>query len=233
MASISEQLCVVVPVGQGDTSWRTLLIDLSTLPASAEIILSAVEPEPANFAALQSDCIPQLRWVFGAIGRADQQNRAAALSQQTWLWFLHADSRVTSEVFSALEQAQHNALNYFKLRFYDGPIWMPITEFGVALRCWLFKLPFGDQGFLLTRSCFECLGGFTALPISGAGSSGGEDIALVRTARLKGAKLSLLPAKIATSARKYQMYGWLHTTWLHLRITLRLARSHLKRPNAP
>lgn len=228
--AISKQLCVVVPIGPGDTSWRALLTDLSALIASAEIILSAVEPEPSDFAALQASCKAQLRWVLGTKGRADQQNRAAALTQQTWLWFLHADSRLSPAVFAGLEQAHADALNYFKLRFYDGPIWMRITEFGVALRCWLFKLPFGDQGFLLERACFERLGGFAEHPIRGGG--GGEDALLVQTARRMQLSLSALPAAIRTSARKYQQQGWLRTTLRHLRITWLQSRTSVMQPHA-
>lgn len=230
--AICKQLCVVVPIGPGDSSWRLLLTDLLALPASAEIMLSAVEPEPADFAALQSECKARLRWVVGSIGRVDQQNRAAMLTQHPWLWFLHADSRLPREILVELEHAHADALNYFKLRFYDGPMWMRVTEFGVALRCWLFKLPFGDQGFLLERACFERLGGFAKHPRSGSISSGGEDVLLVQVARLMQVKLVPLPAAIGTSARKYQHYGWLRTTLRHLRSTWRQSRTYVGQPHA-
>lgn len=185
-------------------------------------MLSATEPEPADFADLRASCQATLRWMQGPASRAAQQNRAAMQSAQAWLWFLHADSRLAEKCFLAIEKASPQALNYFRLRFYDGPIWMRINEFGVRVRCWLFKLPFGDQGFLLTRANWLALGAF---PEQANGGQGGEDVALVQCARVACMPVMDLPAALGTSARKYVEHGWLRTTLAHLRTTWRQTRN--------
>ncbi len=185
-------------------------------------MLSATEPEPADFADLRASCQSTLRWILSPASRAAQQNLAALFSQQPWLWFLHADSKLTPDCFNAIEGACPDALNYFRLRFYDGPRWMRVSEFGVWLRCWLFKLPFGDQGFLLTRNNWLALGTF---PEQANGGIGGEDIALVRRAREMRMPVSALRAVLGTSARKYVEHGWLRTTLAHLRTTWQQTRN--------
>jgi hypothetical protein len=190
---------------------------------SAEIMLSATEPEPADFADLRASCQATLRWIQSSASRAAQQNRAAMQSESAWLWFLHADSRLAPNCFAAIEQARPNALNYFRIRFYDGPVWMRINEFGVNLRCWLFKLPFGDQGFLLRRASWLALGEF---PEQDVPTLGGEDVALVKCARKTRIAIAALPAVIGTSARKYIEQGWLRTTLSHLRATWRQTREN-------
>ena len=80
------------------------------------------------------------------------------------------------------------------------------------------RLPFGDQGFLLSRRTFARLGSFDAsLPA-------GEDHALVWTARTAGIALVDLGQPLLSSARRYREQGWLRTTLRHAGLTLSQAR---------
>ena len=70
----------------------------------------------------------------------------------------------------------------------------------MALRCALFKLPYGDQGLLVNRRLYDRLGGFRSLPLM-------EDVDLVR--RIGRRRLVLLRSKAVTSPARYLKRGYL------------------------
>lgn len=201
---------IVIPAGPGDHSWHELLPQLAAAQAQ-EIVLALTE---------QDDNRPhpgKARIVRARAGRSTQLNAGAAASQADWLWFLHADSRVTERTLVALQNfvaADENAIGYFSLGFLDdGPRWMFLNAWGAALRSRVFGLPFGDQGLLMPRRVFEMLGRFDET------LSKGEDHALIWMARAKGIPLRAINATIHTSARRYAENGWWRTTRMHLRMT--------------
>ncbi len=166
-----------------------------------------------------------LRIISSTLGRSVQMNAGAKAAQNPCLWFLHADSRIDTACLKALETFDYSkkSLGYFGLRFQaDGPRRMGINRFGVWFRSRFLRIPFGDQGFVISKSCFEMLGAFRE------DLSSGEDHAFVWKARKNGVALKHLNASIQTSARKYMKYGWGKTTRLHLRETWRQARQFSK-----
>jgi GT2 family glycosyltransferase len=215
------KLSVVIPVGPGDRAWTGLLRDLAALEADAEIILVApTGATPPGFAARAYRLQVPARWLEAPAGRARQQNAGARAAAGDALWFLHADSRVPApSLDAALRFARENALGYFRLRYLDdGPWAARLNGFGAGVRSRWVGLPFGDQGFLLSRSTFARLGGFDeSLPA-------GEDHALVWTARVAGIALVDLGQPVHSSARRYREQGWLRTTLRHAGLTLSQAR---------
>jgi len=218
----SATLAVIIPVGPGDRSWRTLLPDLAALPERAEIILVAAPGEsPAGFQPTAFALPCRSRWITAPVGRAQQQNAGAAQSGADVLWFVHADSRLTAATLTALNRylASPHGLGYFDLRFLgDGPLAMSLNALGAWIRSHWLRLPFGDQGFILMASDFQHLGGFDSTLVAG------EDHALVWQARRMGVKLRALHAPIHSSARKYAKHGWWRMTWHHLAATWQQAR---------
>lgn len=210
-----DDLAVVIPVGPGDDSWRRLLPALAALPAGAETILSTVQGDRQLF-PLGSGGVRQ---VIGAAGRARQLNAGAAAGTRPWLWFLHADSRFGLSALDAIARlSDEPALAYFDLGFHDGGGAMKLNAVGAWIRSRWLRMPFGDQGLLLPRVCFDALGGFDERLASG------EDHALVWSARRAGMPLRPLGVTLTTSARKYSERGWLRTTLRHLRLTWSQAR---------
>src|SRR5690606_8582423 len=61
----------------------------------------------------------------------------------------------------------------FRLRLADASLGARIIERGVALRTAWLGLPYGDQGLVISRQCYDRLGGFAPLPLM-------EDVDLVR-----------------------------------------------------
>lgn len=209
---MSPSLAIVVPAGPGDNAWHGLLPQLDAVRASRiALVLPTREPLtttvlPANTSVVRS-----------AAGRARQLNAGAAATRSDWLWFVHADSRITDETVGALRDfvaADEDAIGYFDLRFLDDGPWLTVLNtIGARFRSRWLRLPFGDQGLLMPRRVFDTIGGFDDY------ARGGEDHSMVWSARHRGVSLHALRAPIYTSARKYAQYGWLGTTGRHLRLT--------------
>ncbi len=223
-----SRLAVIIPVGPGDQAWRTLLPQLSFLPSDAEICMVLSQKSALPLAAELPQLSATVTFITAPIGRARQLNAGVAATGNAELWFVHADSvlaaNTAAAINCALKSKSHaNSLHYFDLRFIkDGSRKMRINEFGVWLRTRLFRLPFGDQGFLLSRANFVRLGGYDeTLPSA-------EDHSLVWRARRAGMKIRAIGATLSTSARRYAEFGWGKTTIKHLRLTWQQARFFAK-----
>ncbi len=179
-----EQVSIIIPAAPDEPALETLLGDLK--PLDNEIIISSEGT------------------------RAKSLNAGAAKAQHKFLWFLHADSRVTKENILALDkslQQNPDALHYFDLKF-DTPSLPILNAWGANMRSRLFALPYGDQGFCISKKLFEEAGGYPEdIPY-------GEDLMFARKARQAGIKLNRIPSKLTTSARKYRERGWLKLTLL-------------------
>ncbi len=154
-------------------------------------------------------------------GRAKQLNTGANTALGRFLWFLHADTIVSTAAVAALEnelQRQPTALHYFRLKFQDdGPRQMNLNAAGVWFRSRWLGMPFGDQGICIERSTFQKLGGYDET------AAYGEDHLFVWKARQNGICLNGIREPIQTSARKYRQHGWWRTTSRHVILTFRQA----------
>lgn len=224
MSNPTPALSIVIPCGPGEAAWPALLDRLARLPDHVEIILSSCEPKPG--ARLTAGA----RWIEGSIGRAAQLNRGVRAAGSARLWLLHADSEPDQDcVHAALRYGReaHHAIGWFDLDFAaDGPAAMVLNAWGANLRSRWFKLPFGDQGWLLPRSVFDSLGGFD--PAFGRG----EDLEFMVRASQAGIPLVRIGARLRSSARRYREHGWLRTTFEHLALSARLYRRALKSARA-
>ena len=88
-----EDLSIIIPVGQGETSWQGLLSDLQSLDANAEVLLLGVAAKPADFDDILGGSECRCRWIQSERGRARQMNLGAENATRRNLWFLHADIR--------------------------------------------------------------------------------------------------------------------------------------------
>lgn len=215
-------LSVVVPVAPGDEAWRALLPDLATV-LGAEVIFAASHPlATADLDVITAALGPaSWRWLETPSGRARQLNRGAGAAERDTLWFVHADSRFALDTLPALHaalRAMPDALHYFDLSFLpDGPRAMPLNALGARFRSRVLGMPFGDQGFVVSRRTFDALGGFDER------ATYGEDHLFVWRARRAGVALRPTSGSLHTSARRYSDRGWLRTTLRHLWLTARQA----------
>lgn len=137
--------------------------------------------------------------ITGTPSRGGQLQRGCAAARGDWLLVVHADTQLP-EGWSKLvaDHLPSGRPAAFRLRFRakgPGPAWVA----GWAnLRSRLFGLPYGDQGLLMPRRAYLNAGGYPDQPLM-------EDVALVRALPA----VTLLNARVMTSADRYAQAGWL------------------------
>jgi rSAM/selenodomain-associated transferase 2 len=144
------------------------------------------------------------RVIAAPCGRGPQLAVGAAAASGSWLLFLHADCvpapgwEAVVASFIARADAAGRA-GYFALQLDDPSPAARRLERLVAWRCRALALPYGDQGLLIARALYDCIGGYAALPLM-------EDVDFVR--RLGRRRLAPLGATVIASARRYRADGY-------------------------
>jgi hypothetical protein len=184
-----EKISIIIPVYKQETQLEALLADLSPIKDRAEIIIKSEG------------------------SRAKSLNAGVASATRPFLWFLHADSRVNElnlKVLATALEEKPDDLHYFGLAFdHDGPVLTIFNAWGANWRSRLFGVPYGDQGFCLSKKQFVKANGYPE------DVTYGEDLLFIWHARQAGLHLHRLPSKLLTSARKYNQRGWLRLTLLY------------------
>lgn len=163
-----------------------------------------------------SDSTVEIASSMGAVvlsenaNRGRQQNTGAQRATGEILLFLHADTILPAgfpdQVRSTLARPGVSA-GAFRFRL-GAPGWeFRLVERIVALRCRLFRLPYGDQAIFVSTEMFERAGRFADLPIM-------EDFDLIRRLRKLG-RVELAEGAAVTSARRWTQLGVWHVTWTH------------------
>ena len=218
-----KNLSVIIPVGPEEEAWRTLLADLCALSEDTEIIFVATTDSPVDLQSVltATGFTRDVKWLKSSKGRAKQLNAGAKTAQNNTLWFVHADSRISPQAIVSLKRSlekNDRAIHYFNLAFSaDGPALTRINTAGAWIRSHVLGLPFGDQGFCVSRDIFRKLGGFDER------TSYGEDHLFIWKARQNGVPIVCTGGWLGTSARKYSRDGWSATTVRHAVLTAKQA----------
>lgn len=216
--SFWKNCSIVIPCRSEESRQCDLLSDLSKLTMEAEILV--VQSKPSLETSTQMPAPqPKVKYINSKPGRAIQLNLGARTASRKFIWLLHADTRLESGAIDRLKTIKAldpETLYYFKLGFQsDGPKRCTLNAFGANLRSQLFKMPFGDQSYLLSKKLFFQLKGFNE------DLDYGEDFNFIKRAGQLKINIESLPIKVLTSARKYQQQGWLKTTFEHLNYVVR------------
>lgn len=136
-------------------------------------------------------------------GRGVQFKVGVIYARAEWLLFIHDDSLLddgwADEVGAFINDADNQKkAAFFKFALNETGIKPNIVKWGVNLRCKLFKLPYGDQGLLISRALYEEIGGFSSLPLM-------EDVEMVERikAHIGRKNLVMLDNVMTTSADKF------------------------------
>ncbi len=139
--------------------------------------------------------------IVGERGRGQQLRAGAEAAHKPWLLFLHADTALESgwadEARAFMKKGGDAAA--FRFRLADSGFQPRLLEAAVALRCRLFRLPYGDQGLLISRALYDAIGGFAPIPLM-------EDVDIVR--KLGRRRLAMLKTAAVTSPERFRRDGY-------------------------
>ena len=200
--------CVVIPLRDDATALARVIADLREHAAQWPVLVvdgGSTDGGAELAKELMGDGAGGL--LLSAPGRGRQLRLGAECAIERghdWLWFLHADSRVSRRLAQALEAiADRPAWGRCDVAFEvdDRPMGMVATA--MNLRSAATHICTGDQGMFVHRRLLEAVGGVPAQPLM-------EDIELSRRLR----RLSVptrVRVPLTTSARRWQRDGVLAT----------------------
>ncbi|MCQ0093835.1 TIGR04283 family arsenosugar biosynthesis glycosyltransferase [Roseovarius sp. M141] len=193
------KLSVIVPVLNGAADLPALLAGLMAGVEAGlirELILSDGGSRDATMGIAED---VGAIWITGPASRGEQLRRGAAAAGGDWLLFVHADTVLPDGWVQAVEaQVEDGRPGYFRLSFDAQGVAPHIVAGWANLRALLFRLPYGDQGLLISRAEYDAAGGYPDIPLM-------EDVAL---ARRLGRRLRMMPLALRTSAARYSRDGW-------------------------
>ncbi len=150
------------------------------------------------------------RLVGAPAGRGPQLAEGARAARSDWLLFVHADTvlehdwhREAERFIEEVTRGARPRAAAFRFALDDRGARPRYLEAMVSLRCVIFRLPYGDQGLLISRNHYQRLGGFRDLPLM-------EDVDMVR--RIGRRDLCFLRSRATTSAARYQREGYFRRT---------------------
>ena len=150
--------------------------------------------------------------------RGRQLATGARQASNSWLLFLHADSRLPRQWPEAVADAMRAAdaatnAWYFPLTIEPSTAARRVLERLVNLRSRVVQTPYGDQGLLIHRHLYDASGGFEDLPLM-------EDLDLVQRVGQRAA-LRPLSCCIQTDGRRWERDGVLGRSWRNARLRQR------------
>ena len=198
------RISIVIPTLNEAQNLKPLLQDLAELRDQGhEIVLVDGGSDDATVALARG-------WVdrvlLGETGRAVQMNAGAHAANGDILWFLHADSRISTDAASCLRDACIAGYHWgrFDVRL-SGSHWLlRVVEYSMNLRSHLTGIATGDQGVFVTRQAFEAVNGFPPIALM-------EDIALSKKLRRRGHPARIRQPFLQTSSRRWEQRGILRT----------------------
>jgi rSAM/selenodomain-associated transferase 2 len=192
-------LSVVIPVRNEAQALPYLLGDLADLRAAGAELILVDGGSTDGTCELALGLFDQL--LRTAPGRALQMNAGAAVARGEYLWFVHADTRVSVESLESLQGAlkERTLWGRFDVRLSGPGLALQVIGAMINLRSRLSGIASGDQGIFVARQRFEALGGYAPIPLM-------EDLQLCR--RLKAlARPRCLRPPLSTSSRRWEQHG--------------------------
>jgi rSAM/selenodomain-associated transferase 2 len=190
-AGLAETLTALIPATVDGIVREVIVVDGGSTDATGAI----VEQAGAHF-------------VERSGGRGYQMLVGARRARFPWLLFLHADTvlergweREADTFMGAVDAGKRPpAAAAFRFALDDIGMMPRLVERLVRLRCALFKLPYGDQGLLVSKQLYSATGGHNPHPLM-------EDVDLMR--RLERRQIVMLQARAVTSAQRFKRDGYL------------------------
>jgi len=190
-AGLAATLAALVPGLVSGVLREVVLVDGGSIDNTLEIA------EVAGVKIVQSKC-----------GRGSQLRKGAQTAKSDWLLFLHADTVLEAgwdeEVRVLIERIEFKGYAEtaaaFRFVLDDSGFLPRMIERGVALRCAVLRMPYGDQGLLIPRRLYDKIGGYSDIPLL-------EDVDLNR--RIGRTRMHIMRSGAVTSAIRYRRDGYI------------------------
>ena len=224
-----SRLAVVVPTLDESVRLPRLLQDLERL---TDLVSEVIVADGGS-----EDDTVEIARSYGANvlevtrGRGTQLLAGAGAADAEWIFFVHADCRLTDEAARALrrflERASPQDFAHFSFALEGRGLFRRVIEAGQKVRERLGGLVYGDQGLVVSRSLYERVGGHPDWVLM-------EDVGVIDRLRSAGHRVRL-DASLPTSSRRYAREGgvraWLRNVTLMVRFRMgaspdRLAHSY-------
>jgi len=207
------RLSIIMPVldeGEGIAGALDALAELRALGVEVIVVDGGSRDATVQRARLRADqVIPAPR------GRAPQMNAGAARASGNVLLFLHSDTRLPTEaerlVLDGLARSKRT-WGRFDVTIAGHHPMLRIVATLMNIRSRITGIATGDQAIFVTRSAFDAVGGFPAIPLM-------EDIALSKALKRAG-RPHCIRERAITSGRRWETHGVLRTILLMWRLRL-------------
>lgn len=199
-------LSVVIPVRNEALALPCLLDDLAGLRAAGAELIVVDGGSSDGTCELTRGRVDQL--LSAGAGRALQMNAGAAAARGEYLWFVHADTRISSESLNNLQAAlsARPLWGRFDVRLSGSGLALWVIGWMISLRSRISGIASGDQGVFVLRQQFEALGGYAQIPLM-------EDLQLCRRLNALARPRCLRPP-LLTSSRRWERHGIWRTVLL-------------------
>lgn len=215
-SSVSPGLSIVIPTLDEEDTLPNLLADLRGLTIPYEVIVADGGSEDETVEVGRGGGAQVVR---SPAGRGAQLRAGAMVAEAPILCFLHADVRLDRAAVKALETLvlfPRPGGFAFRLAIDARGFAYRLIEAGANARSRLFRLPYGDQGLVISRAEYEAVGGYPHQPLM-------EDVELVRRVR-RDSKMTILAEHVTVSARRWRREGPLHRSTRNLGLLIRYLR---------
>ncbi|MBE0507461.1 MAG: TIGR04283 family arsenosugar biosynthesis glycosyltransferase [Marinospirillum sp.] len=207
----SYKASIIIPVLNEAEQLPDFLADLQSLrDKGCELILVDGGSSDAS-CTLATGLVDQL--LESPAGRAIQLNRGAAAACGEWLFFLHADTRLTAaseQALLALIERDKACWGRFDVCIQGKHPLLWLVARMMNLRSCLTGMATGDQLMFVHRCLFDAVQGFVEQPLM-------EDIELSRCLK-KICRPLCLPQRVITSGRRWDQRGFWSTVVLMWRL---------------
>lgn len=204
---LTHELSIVVPVYQDDAALNRLLPALSD--SAVDIVIAYAGDKPV---LSEVGCAPRLV-ACARPNRGAQLAAGAEAANGPWLWFLHADTQLPSNVLAQLGALCGPGWGRFNVQIDAPDRALRMVSAMMNLRARITGICTGDQGIVVHRDLLSQIGGFPPQALM-------EDIELSKSLR-RLTSPQVLAGPLRTSARRWQRRGVWRTVFAMWRFRLK------------
>ena len=235
-------LSIVIPVYGQFSQLLDLLGDLDGVAAQVLVVDASPAPEgdrlaPPDPLNPREQCQQKIlhrdgQWLSSLASRGAQVALGCEHATGTWLWVLHADTRIDPPVTECLHSTiadQASGWGRFDVAFREAHQRLECVAFFMNWRSRLTRICTGDQGMFFHRDCIAQVGGFPNQPLM-------EDIEISRLLKRR-EEFRFFAPKVAlqASGQRWLQNGWLRTilSMWRFRFQYFLGKSPQQTPQLP